>query len=62
MKKYGLVAGSKIKCSDTLQLIERIYKDNNITEKPKKSILQKWFHTEIKMINGIKYYCILNEI
>ena len=62
LKKYGLVTGSKIKCSDALQLIEHIYKDNNITEKPKKSALQKWFYTEVKMINGIKYYCILNEI
>ena len=63
IKNYGIVPGKIIEFDELLDLLTKIYKDNNITTiKPKRTILKDWFViNDFKIINGIRYYEILNE-
>ena len=61
IKNYGIVPGKIIEFDELLDLLTKIYKDNNITTiKPKRTILKDWFSVEEIFSKNTKKYSIIS--
>ncbi len=52
---YNIKSGDLILVDDIISIVEKIYNDNNIMIKPKKSSINDFFVTKHKMIDNVKY-------
>ena len=52
---YNIKSGDLILVDDIISIVEKIYNDNNIMIKPKKSSVNDFFVTKHKMIDNVKY-------